>query len=56
MKFEIKHAGKWVAIKNSKVVASENSLKKLTQKTEERKDHKNLRFTLIPNGFIAGAI
>lgn len=54
MKIEKKFAGKWVAIKNSKIVESDKTLTKLTKKTEERKDYKSLHFTLIPNGFIAG--
>jgi len=54
MKFEKKYAGKWVAIKNNKVVENDKTLTKLTKKVEARKDQNNLRFTLIPNGFIAG--
>jgi hypothetical protein len=54
MKFEKKYVGKWVAVKSSQVVASDKTLTKLTKKVEGRKDQKNLRFTLIPNGFIAG--
>lgn len=53
MKFERKHAGKWVAIKNEKVVASDLTLTKLTKKIGEKKS-KNYRFTLVPKGFIAG--
>lgn len=54
MKFEQKYNGKWVAIKNSKVVESDKTLTKLTKKVETRKDNGSLRFTLIPNGLIAG--
>jgi len=54
MKFEKKYAGKWVAVKSSKVIASDKTLTKLTKKIESRKDQKKLHFTLIPNGFIAG--
>lgn len=54
MKFEKKHLGKWVAIKNSKVVESDSTLTKLSKKTCKRKDHKNLRFTLIPKNLMAG--
>lgn len=54
MKIDKKFAGKWVAIKNDKVVESETTLTKLTRKTEVRKDQKSLYFTLIPDGFIAG--
>ncbi|MBI2634098.1 hypothetical protein HYW82_00305 [Candidatus Peregrinibacteria bacterium] len=54
MKIEKKFAGKWIAIKNNKVVESDKTLTKLTKKTATRKDQKNLYYTLIPNGFIAG--
>lgn len=54
MKFEKKYAGKWVAIKSSEVVESDKTLTKLTKKVETRKDSNSLRFTLIPNGIIAG--
>ena len=54
MKIEKKYAGKWIALKNDKVIASESTLTKLTKKTEKRKDQGALRFTLIPNGLIAG--
>lgn len=54
MKVEKKYAGKWVAIKSSKIVESDKTLAKLTKKVKARKDQKKLRFTLIPNGFIAG--
>ncbi|MBI2638414.1 hypothetical protein HYW83_02385 [Candidatus Peregrinibacteria bacterium] len=54
MKIEKKFAGKWVAIKKDKVVESDLTLTKLSKKVENRKDHKSLHFTLIPNGFIAG--
>lgn len=54
MKIEKKYAGKWVAIKNSKVIESGKTLTTLTKKVENRKDQKSLRFTLIPNGLMAG--
>ena len=56
MKVEKKYAGKWVAIKNSKIVACDKTLTKLSKQVESRKDQKTLRYTLIPNGFIAGQI
>lgn len=56
MKIEKKYTGKWVAIKNSKIVACDETLTKLSKRVESRKDQKNLYFTLIPNGFIAGQI
>lgn len=55
MKFKAEYSGKWVAIKNEEVVASDITLKKLTKKIKnEANDKKNLRFTLIPKGLIAG--
>ncbi|MBD3331072.1 hypothetical protein GF354_06150 [Candidatus Peregrinibacteria bacterium] len=54
MKIEKKFAGKWVAIKNEKVVESDNTLTRLSKKTETRKDKKSLYFMLVPNGLIAG--
>lgn len=54
MQIEKKYTGKWVAIKNSQIIESDKTLNKLTKKVETRKDKKDLRFTLIPNGFIAG--
>lgn len=54
MKFEKKYAGKWVAVKNSKIIESDKTLTKLTKKVETRKDSNKLRFTLIPSGLIAG--
>jgi hypothetical protein len=54
MKFEPKHSGKWVAVKNSKVIASSKTLKEVSKATANRKDQSSLRFTLIPKGLIAG--
>ncbi len=53
-KFEKKYAGKWIAIKNSSIVESDGSLKKLYKKVESRNDEKSLRFTLVPKTCIAG--
>ena len=54
MKFEKKYAGKWVAVKNSRVVASDLTLKNLNKKIEKKYDEKSIRFALIPKGCIAG--
>lgn len=51
MKIDNKYGGKWVALKNDKVVASDKSLSKLTKKVEKQKD---AFFMLVPNGLIAG--
>lgn len=54
MKFESKHQGKWVAAKNDKIIADATSLTKLVQKVQRTEDPKNLKFSLVPRGFIAG--
>lgn len=54
MKVEKKYSGKWVAVKNSKIIESGKTLNGLTRKIEARKDRKGLRFALIPNGLRAG--
>lgn len=56
MKIEAKYAGKWVAIKNEKVVASDDSLAALDKKIEKMKNRTNLRYTLFPKGLFAGAL
>jgi len=53
MKFGKEYLGKWVAIDNEKIVASDKTLTKLTKKLGEKESQK-LRFTLIPKGIIAG--
>lgn len=53
MKFEHKYLGKWVAVKNEKVIASDKTLTKLTKKMGEQEGH-GIRFTRLPKGFIAG--
>ena len=48
MIFTRKNAGKWVASKGDKVVATGTSLKTLVKKVEARKDKKAIRFDLVP--------
>lgn len=54
MKFEAKHQGKWVAAKDDKIIADAVSLTKLVQKVQKMGDPGNLKFSLVPKGFIAG--
>lgn len=54
LKFDSKYSGKWVAVKNDKVVASGPTLTMLTKKIASRRDASGMRFTLIPKGLIAG--
>lgn len=53
MKFESKYLGKWVALKDDKVIASDTTLTKLRKKFTSKEKSK-LRFTLIPKSLIAG--
>lgn len=52
MQVDVKYLGKWVAIKNDKIVASDTTLTKLSRKIGEE-DRQKCRFTLIPKGCIA---
>ena len=54
MKFEEKHQGKWVAAKDDKIIADAPSLNKLMRKVQMTEDPNNLKFSLVPKGFIAG--
>ena len=54
MKVEAKYGGKWIAIKNEKIISSESTLNKLMNAVKNRKDAKDLAYTLIPKGLIAG--
>lgn len=53
MKFDKKYTGKWVAVKNDKVVASDLTLTKLSKKLGT-KNSQEYRITLIPKGLISG--
>lgn len=54
MIFSKKNAGKWVASKNEKVVATSKNLKVLLKKVEKRDDRKKLWFDLVPKGPFIG--
>jgi len=54
MQYEVKHAGKWVVSKDEKVIAADTTLSKLKEKIKDRNDFAELRFALIPKGYIAG--
>ncbi len=46
--FSHKNAGKWVASKNGKVVASDPKLDTVMSKIKTRKDRKDIWFALVP--------
>lgn len=54
MKFIAKHQGKWVAAKNDKIIADASTLTKLIKKVEKTEHPDNLKFSLVPKGYIAG--
>ena len=56
MRYKKEHAGKWVAVKNNKVVATDREFAPLQKKVAARKDASSIRFTLIPKGMITGAL
>jgi len=55
MTFGSKYAGKWVAVKGSKVVGSDESFSALRKRVHKRKDRKLISFDLIPKGFLTGS-
>lgn len=54
MKFEQKHAGKWVATHNEKVIESAKTLNALLEKTKDKRAHESFFYTRLPKGLIAG--
>lgn len=54
MKYDFKYIGKWVATKNSEIVAADKSLITLRTKLNQRSDAEELRYVLIPKGRLAG--
>jgi len=48
MIFSRKNAGKWVASKGEKVVATSKKLDVLVKKIDARKDKKSIRFDKVP--------
>ena len=56
MIFSKKNAGKWVASKNEKVVATSEDLKELLKKVESRPDRSSIVYDLVPKhlNFVGG--
>jgi hypothetical protein len=56
MIFSRKNAGKWVASKDEKIVASEAKLDSLMRRIESRPDRAEIRFDRVPERpYFAGA-
>ncbi len=53
MKFNKQYLGKWVAVKEDRVVESGKTLSQLMKKVSTKNGDK-LKFTLIPRGYITG--
>ena len=55
MLFSKKNAGKWVASKGNRVIATGRKLDTVAKKVESRKDKNEIRFDLVPpNSYFAG--
>jgi hypothetical protein len=52
MRYTLQHAGKWVAVKNDRVLATAEEFALLQRKIAGRKDAANVRFSLVPKGMI----
>ena len=56
MKFTKEHAGKWVATKGEKIIATSEKFSGLWEKMNERKDSSEIHYSLIPRGMITGML
>ena len=54
MHYKQQHAGKWVAVKQNKVIATSKEFAPLQKKIASRKDAASIRFSLVPKGMITG--
>jgi hypothetical protein len=56
MHYKQQHAGKWVAVKQNKVIATSKDFAPLQKKIASRKDAASIRFSLVPKGMITGIL
>jgi hypothetical protein len=56
MRYKQQHAGKWVAVKKDKVIATDKSFAPLKKKVAARKDAGSIRFSLVPRGRMTGTL
>lgn len=54
MLVEAKYCGKWIAIKNEKVIGVDKTLKKLMKKISFKEKDRTIAFTPVPKGYITG--
>ncbi|MBI1812590.1 hypothetical protein HY285_02960 [Candidatus Peregrinibacteria bacterium] len=56
MRYTKEHAGKWVAVKKDKVVATSKDFAPLRKKIASRKDAASIRYSLVPRGMVTGML
>ncbi len=54
MNFKKEHAGKWVAVKDGKVIGVDTSFSNLRKRIHGRKNCEQISFDLVPRGFVTG--
>jgi hypothetical protein len=54
LKFSKSQAGKWVATKGERIVASAKNFSGLREKVGRRSDKADIRYNLVPSGRITG--
>lgn len=54
MKYQVQHRGKWVAVYREQIIAAADTLKTLQEKINIDIKNDELKFTLVPKGFVAG--
>lgn len=55
MKYSSQYAGKWVAAKENKILASATTFRAVKEKVK-KENPEDVRFVLIPKGIIAGQV
>ena len=56
MRYTKKQAGKWIAMKQGKVIASGKAFIPLQKKISTRKDAASVRYSLVPKGVVTGML
>ena len=56
MRYKQQHAGKWVAVKKDRIIATGKDFAPLQKKIAARKDADSIRFSLVPKGMITGVL
>ena len=56
MRYKKQYAGKWVAVKKNRIIATAQEFAPLQKKVSTRKDAAAIRFSLVPKGMITGVL